>query len=362
MNPCWLDKIVTWEDTAEQAEPVIFKVEIGGTEIYRGRLLCDDGYYSFNLAEIVRDSLAQTWPPCLGNGKAEYPDTLTAESAPAVRFAAAVYGWYESGAEESPDFTATPVFVYDWSFDEDGDAPGRLTTFVRTDPIDGVIHPLQHVILSAFDDLTVTVTQHGAGTVVSDFNNDFNIDFGGEGGDIVTFLSLGIRTNTVLLPGTWRPGRVTLEAGGHSVDLVVPSCLAARYVLHYVNAFGGWDSFVPRALCKQLDGLTRSEYTRRAVNVNSAGGWAPRRGRTVYNVAAARRWEMNTAWLSEAQAARMHHLLESPDVWLFDTVEARYIPVVITNSDCDYKTHAGEGRRLISYVLNIEEAIGRARR
>jgi len=360
MQPIFLDYIINWADTAGDAEPVVFAVEIGGAEIYRGRLLCVDGAYSFNLAEIVADSLAQTVPACLSTGKDNYPGVKTSESAPDVKHTVTVTGWYVSNeGGDTPDFTDTPVLLYDWSYDDDSGTPARQPDFLRSDPIDGVIHPLQFIILSVFDNVDLTVTQHRDQTG-SDFNGDYGADFGG-GGDIVTVHHLLEKTNTVLPPLSWA-GRVTAEANALSVEYFVPACMKARYILHYVNAYGGWDSFVPRGLAKMTDGLQRSEYTRRGVNVNSAGGWAPARGRKVFDVAVARRFEMHTDWLTEAQAGRMHHLLESPEVWIYDTVEARFIPAVIDDSDCAYKTHAGEGRKLIAYTLNLSEAINRARR
>lgn len=338
MTPIWLDNIITWTDTAGNAEPVVFVVTVGGTEIYRGRLLCEGGQYSFNLSEIVADLMGQRFPTCLQGGRGAYPVARVSESAPDTRHGVFVGGWYASNEGGTYDFSNTPIYIYDWSYVEPGgpDAvPAVASDFLRSDPIDGYLHPLQYVILSAFDDLTLTA--RGAS------------------------LALGMKTNTVLPPGTWAAGDIEVTDGTRSVRFTMPACSRARYVLHYVNAFGGWDSFVPRGLCKQVDGLTRSEYTRHSFN-NNGDAWAPRRGRTVYDVAVARRWEMSTAWMTEAQAGRMHHLLESPEVWLFDTVDARFLPVVVTNPDCERKTNAGEGGHLISYQLTIDEATGRARR
>lgn len=365
MQPIWKNCIIDWTDTAGEAEPVVFAVEIAGAEVYRGKLLCMDGRYTFDLSEIVADELWQAFPDCLRSGRASYPAALTAETVDGVRRGVFVRGWYASNEGGATDFTASPVFLYDWSYTEaedPGAAPAVDASFLRSDPIDGVLHPLQYIILTAFDDLAVTVRiKRPAGG--SDFNADFGPDFGG-GGDVTRAYALLMKTNTVLPPLSWPAGEVSATVDGEdgALALSMPDCLQARYVLHYVNAFGGWDSFVPQGLARVTDGATRREYTRRAVNVNAAGGWQPRRGRTVYGVDVARHYELNTHWLTEEQAARMHHLTESPDIWLFDTREARFIPVVCTNAETERKTHAGEGGHLISYSLTFEEAVNRNRR
>lgn len=358
MTAIYQDLIVNWEDAAGNAEAVIFAVEVDGAEIYRGRLLCVDGFYAFNLSGIVSDTLAQAFPPSLGSGKAAYPETATADAAPAVVRAVTVRGWYAS-TDGDPDFTETVDFFYDWSYDDDSDVPARQPGFLRSDPIDGQLHPLQFVILTAFDDLDLmTVTQRlPAGG--NDFNADFSADFGG-GGDVVESLSIDRKTNAILPPGTWA-GDVEVTDGERRVDFHVLPCSRARYVLHYVNAFGGWDSFVPTGLCKVSDALTRKEYTRRHVNAD-AGAWIPGRGRTVYHTEAARRFEMHTGFMTEAQAARIRHLLESPQVWIFDTVEARFLPAIINDSSFEFKTHAGERGKLIEYTLNLSEAFNRIRK
>lgn len=357
MRPIFLDYVIEWADTAAQAEPVLFAVEVDGEEVYRGRLLCVDGSYSFNLSDIIADTLAQTFPACLGGGKADYPLTAAAASAPAVRRAVTVSGWYESNTGD-PDFTADPVFMYDWSYDDDSAVPARLEDFLRSDPIDGRIHPLQYIILSAFDDLALTVTQHLPDDG-SDFNGDFSDDFGG-GGDVESALNISKKTNAVLPPASWA-GRVEVSDGVNAVEFEVMPCTRARYVLHYVNAFGGWDSFVPTGICKVSDALTRQEYTRRHINAK-AGAWVPGRGRSVYHVDAARSYEMSTGWLTEAQAARMHHLIESPEVWIYDTADSRFIPAVVNDNSVEFKTHAGEGHKLIAYTLALSEAFNRIRK
>lgn len=371
MQPVWLDKIIEWTDTAGHAEPVVFAVSAAGVEIYRGRLLCINGKYTVNLSELAADLYYQVLPACLATGKANYPNVSGGEVCPGLYGAVSLTGWYLSNEDgQTADFSSSVTFLYDWSYDDDSAVPARDELFVRSEPIDGYLHPMQFVIFTSLAAMELTLHYVQIIDGGGDFNNDFNLDFFRGGHAVIpltTVLNLPAKSNTVfratdLTNGIVSKIRVTNDLTDKEIELYYPGCSRARYVLHYVNAYGGWDSFVPRGVCRLVDGLKRSEYTRRAVNANGAGAYAPARGRTVYDVDVARRWEMKTAWLTEAQAARMFHLLESPEVWLYDTVEQRFTPVVVNDTDCEHKTHAGEGRKLIAYTLTVTDATGRARR
>jgi hypothetical protein len=56
------------------------------------------------------------------------------------------------------------------------------------------------------------------------------------------------------------------------------------------------------------------------------------------------------------EAAKMHHLLGSTEVYLYDLEKDRMIPVVITDNECKYKTFQNEGGKLVEYEINVKVA------
>lgn len=137
-----------------------------------------------------------------------------------------------------------------------------------------------------------------------------------------------------------------------SVDGVelIDSC--ARYVLYYVNAYGGWDWFVIQGRVTEKDQITRTEYTRRPQTVDPMS-----RGREVIQAEIKKSLEMHTHWLTDDEASRMHHLTESPAVFVHDLAQGLILPAVLTGSTHEYKTYKGQGGRLVSYSLELDMAV-----
>lgn len=119
-----------------------------------------------------------------------------------------------------------------------------------------------------------------------------------------------------------------------------------RYILYYVNAIGGWDTLLIDGRAEVSDGITRHEYTQRYDN-----GTPDARGRVDYANEVTRNWTFNTGWLTDDEASRMFHLLESPLVYVYDTAAALFHPIVLTDTDCKFKTYQGEGRKLVQYAI-----------
>ena len=58
----------------------------------------------------------------------------------------------------------------------------------------------------------------------------------------------------------------------------------------------------------------------------------------------------------------MHHLLNSTDIYLYDTESRLACPVVLTDTATEYKTYRGNGRKLVSYEMTAQLAQDRQRR
>ena len=182
--------------------------------------------------------------------------------------------------------------------------------------------------------------------ISADFNDDYNSDFARAA------RSAGSGT-VVIDPSQWADV-VRVEAGGISYD-VVNAC--ARYALYYLNAYGGWDFLLMEFLPSQQDALTRhtieTEYDNRTPQ---------NRGRWNYVNEVVKSYTLRTGWLTDEQAGRMHHLLNSTNVYLYDMVLGQMIPVTIPSNRTEYKTYRTNGARLVNYEVTVEEARNRDRR
>lgn len=136
---------------------------------------------------------------------------------------------------------------------------------------------------------------------------------------------------------------------------VVTNC--AKYALYYVNAYGGWDQFLIEGNEMEVDDLERfireMEYTNTSIS---------NRGKDNYVSEVRKSWTLNTGLLTDSQAAKMHHLLNSTMVFLQDIATTNFLPVIITSNTCEYKTFKNQGRRMVNYSFTVELAQNRIRR
>lgn len=126
--------------------------------------------------------------------------------------------------------------------------------------------------------------------------------------------------------------------------------------LYYLNANGGWDSFLIEGAVKQKDKYEIGEYDKSFDNTTLDFE------RTRYQNVIATSYELHTGWLTDAESARLaKHLLGSNQVYAHNLKTDRIFPVVITDTEAEYKTHRSE-QKLVSYTINITESQSKIRR
>lgn len=69
---------------------------------------------------------------------------------------------------------------------------------------------------------------------------------------------------------------------------------------------------------------------------------------------------MNTGIIKSGD--KMYHLLESTMVYLHRLDTNEIIPVVITNSTCDYLNYTNNGKRPCTYQITVEESNAKIRK
>lgn len=326
IQPIWKDYVVT----LGEAESVAFSLVVDGETIYTGKAYRKPGSASVRakLNDIIADYLGRTRP--------EWSDGAFAEDAYTLEVSVQV------GGTEIDSVT----FCNDWSYDY-GHDPERDGISA---PINGRASSLAPLVVSVFDAESVRLNvtyKDGRSSFqivsiaqLADFlATDFNVDFGIEnlrqsGSGAVAFDI-----------SKWGEDVASVEVNG-AVYNVQP---CGTKVLYYVNAYGGWDTFLLEGASKRTDNLTRFERGMMYDNTDSAN-----RGRDNYVNEIVRAVELHTGWLSDSESLRMHHLLNSPAVYLYDG--GRIFPLVLTDNTTDYKTFKGEGRKLVHYTINAEIA------
>lgn len=250
------------------------------------------------------------------------------------------------------DWVDTVQFINDWSYDDSYNPATMGMSF----PVNGRIDSRQWLVYTAYNASTITATitfTNGTTSQViipveisADFSDDINTDFARSAraagsGTAVFDLSAWDNVASVTINGkTWE---------------VVTDC--REWVVYYVNAYGGWDSLLIEGNTIETDSLKRltreMEYDNRSIQ---------NRGTQNYVNEITKSYTLHTSWMSDAESLRMHHLLNSPEVYLFNINTGDMIPVTLNNTTTEYKTYKNNGGRLVNYTIDANLAQERIRR
>ena len=330
-NSIWKDYYVN----LGTAESIIYRIKVGDTTIYTGNSHLRPGQTEniIRINDICADYLSQATADT-------YPVTFTIDLL------------LQTAQDEPADweYFTEVQFINDWSYDESYNPEAQGMSF----PIINRIHKSQWFIYTSYDatSLTLTLTLHDGSSIefplpvkVSSFlpqNTDFTRDVMSSGkGTAVTEQWIWGDVDYITINGkTWK---------------MVDGCY--KYALYYLNAYGGWDTLLIEGNSKVTDNLTR--HTRDAVYDNTE---IQNRGTRNYLNEISKTFTLHTSWLSDDEASRMHHLLNSPNVYLLDMETNEMMPVVLTNTTTEYKTYKGNGGKLVNYTIEATLAQERIRR
>ena len=243
-------------------------------------------------------------------------------------------------------------FLNDWSYDDSYNPATMGMSF----PVNGRIDSRQWLVYTAYNASTITATLTFTDGTTSqviipvktpgDSSDNFNTDFARSSkaagsGTAVFDLSAWDNVASVTINGkTWE---------------VVTDC--REWVVYYVNAYGGWDSLLIEGNTIETDSLKRHtremEYDNRSIQ---------NRGTQNYVNEITKSFTLHTSWLSDAESLRMHHLLNSTEVYLFNINTGDMIPVTLNNTKTEFKTYKNNGGRLVNYTIDATLAQERIRR
>ena len=338
-HPIWKDYVVT----LSQDDATDFRIFLaGGAVIYTGRSYKRPGETdnTIRINDICADFLTHAVPAL---SQAEF----TALTFP-LEFYTAIW---DSVAEDWVDVDVVE-FLNDWSYEYGYDPVTMGMAF----PINGRIDARMWLTYTAYNVADITATlymEDGTSQVVTiplqisaDFNGSFNEDFSR------SVHAAGSGTAVFDLSAWSNPDVVAVDINGTLYE-VVTDC--AAYALYYLNAYGGWDCLLVEGAFEEADNLTRMTSKRDYDNADIRN-----RGTRNYVNVIDKTFTLNTGWLSEDASLRMHHLLNSTDVYLYDIAAGQMIPVTIVDTATAYRRH--RTRKAINYTFTVSVAQERLRR
>ena len=143
----------------------------------------------------------------------------------------------------------------------------------------------------------------------------------------------------------------------NQISTASTSNYCGRYALLYLNCHGGWDSFLIEGNYKKKDTYKTFNTERKFNNTNQL-----QFGDLRYVNEISTEYELHTGWLTDTESAKLaKNLLASTRVYLQDIDGGTIIPVVITNTDAEYKKYKDD-KELISYQIDVKESQVKERR
>lgn len=333
-NPIWKDKVVAL-GSADYADYEVRLDSSSGEAVFSGRAYKRPGDAS--PVARINDICAPYMDPDIA-ASTVYDGTGGKFVNTFIRTFSVVY--YTSGAWTEAEAV---TFIWDWSYDYDYTIPsnGKIT-----DPVRLVLDQRQALIQS----ITESIANENKVYIVRTDGTTAQATLIGGNGPGYYVESLADTDHTGIVR--------TVRIGTGPTFAVEQGC-GPRWCLYYLNAYGGWDSILLTGKALRTDALTRHNLITGYDNsVRSA------RGSRDYAVEYDADWEMHTDWLTEDEASRMHHVLNTPIAYLQDlgtVVTGSYPkldlrPVVLTNTDTPYKTRKTEGAVLIQYTIPLRVA------
>lgn len=143
--------------------------------------------------------------------------------------------------------------------------------------------------------------------------------------------------------------------GGNSI-IYSAVCTDARYVVYYLNPYGGYDSFIFKGNCVRSDAYKSSQYTTYANNL------LPDHLRRTYLRTDTPTWTLNTDYLTDEESRKMRWIAASTQVWLHDMVDDEIYPVDVKTNTYQTKTFKGNNRKFFTVSMQVELSQDRVQR
>lgn len=121
------------------------------------------------------------------------------------------------------------------------------------------------------------------------------------------------------------------------------------FAIYYLSTKGGWCSFLFEGTATKTD-----KYNKYNISLpfnNQTLEWQKK----TYHAEITTSYQLNTGWLTDDQAANLaKNLIGTNKAYLHNLRTDEIMPVLSTEGSAVYKTYKNQGRKLVSYVVNVE--------
>ena len=317
--PIWANKVVRIET---QENFVNYKINHKNETIYGGKayVMPNTEYVEIDISKICSSYLNSTLEDSI-----DAPQNFNAQNG---------VGLFSLYVNE--ELHSTYLFYNSYSYNPNPSytVDDNKSYIVLSDPIRKVYDARQYVIYSFFNVLDTT---------------SFNFDFYFHKNQYTHSSVIGTLTGRTLYTtmATVPDGFDTVQIFQEYIP-IISGC--SKYCLYYQNALGGWDSFLINGNDKQIDKITSYKY------IKSVDNTTRKFGTKKYLNMINSTYRLYTDWMNDDEASRMHHLLESTEVYMHNLEDNTIIPVNITNNNCEYKTYSNNGKKKFYYEIDVEFA------
>lgn len=146
-----------------------------------------------------------------------------------------------------------------------------------------------------------------------------------------------------------------LYVGLNEGDYDIPAC--GDYALYYLNAHGGWDSFLIEGNVIQTDNITAHGLTKTFNNTTIDFGSLN------YLNEISSTYKCNTGLLKDNEAEILaKNLIPSTKIYLHDLKNDLIIPVVMDTKTVDHKSYKNQGKKVVTYSFNLKSSQSKIRK
>lgn len=230
------------------------------------------------------------------------------------------------------------TFFADYSYTDEL-RTGAVQSLAR--PITDIVDPRQLFITSVGN-----LSNNGSAAFAISVGDEVRLE-----GEVVS----AVTTTAKILTEADNGKLIKVTASGGQVATYTVKRTCCRYALYYLNAHGGYDSFLVGGNALRTDNYERMSVQRKANNSTL------QHGKEHISTSIVPRWQLKTDYLTNSQYQRLHHLLGSTSVYLHDLEADTIHPVVITNNNSEYQNYSNNGRKLSFVRIDVESAQERTR-
>lgn len=129
-----------------------------------------------------------------------------------------------------------------------------------------------------------------------------------------------------------------------------------EYAMYYLNAYGGWDSYLFEGKCRKYDNFTQYEYNR-SFNNNTIEFEKNR-----YISEVEETYELGTGLMEDEEAENFSfNLVGTNQAYLHNLKTDEIFPVMVDEATIEYKKYSND-RKMIEYIIRVKSSQNRIRR